>query len=70
MADLVVAITEHDGKMTDQLLDQYRHQLEIGEGPIGLQHCKLRIMAARNALVTETAVEFENFGEARDQKAL
>ena len=44
--NLVIGIAQHGGEMTDELLDQHRHKLEIRIGPVGLQHGKLGIVTA------------------------
>ena len=65
MLDLQAA-AEFLRQVAGQLFDEVGHFLEIGESPIRFQHGELRIVAARDALVTEAAVEFENLGKATD----
>src|SRR5438270_13998295 len=50
--------------MTNHFLYQVRNLLEIGIGPIRLQHGELGIVPPRNSLVPEIAIEFENFIES------
>src|SRR5205823_13874643 len=52
------------GHMTNHFLYQVRNLLEIGIGPIRLQHGELGIVLPRNSLVPEIAIEFENFIES------
>jgi hypothetical protein len=64
------AAAEFLREVAGEFLDEVGHFLEVGEGPVGFEHGELRIVAARDALVAEVAVEFEDFGEAADQQAL
>ena len=54
----------------DHILNQLRHRLEIGVGPVGLEHGELGIVAARDAFVAEIAVDLEDLGEAADEQPL
>ena len=56
--------------MTDEFLEQVRHFFEISVGPVNFQHRKFRIVLPRNAFVPEIPVQFEDFGESANQKAL
>ena len=62
--------TDLFGRMTNQFFDQVRHFLEIGVGPVNFQHGKFRIVLPRNAFIPEISVQFEDFGESANQKAL
>ena len=64
------AAAEFLREVAGEFLDEVGHFLEVGEGPVGLQHGELRIVAARDALVAEVAVEFEDLGETADQQPL
>ena len=55
--------------MADQFLDQVRDLLEIGVGPIGLEHGELWIVLSRDSFVPEIPVQLEHFVEAADQQA-
>ena len=56
------------GKMTNQFFDQIRDLLEIGIGPVGLEHGEFRIVFPGNSFVAKIAVDFENLVESADQK--
>lgn len=53
-------------EVADHLFDEVGHDFEVAEGLVGFEHGELGVVAAGDALVTEVAVEFEDFGEAAD----
>ena len=70
VVDLVIGIAKHDGQMADQLLHHHGHELEIGIGPVSLQHGELGIVTARDSFVTETPVQLEDLWKSGHQEPL
>src|ERR1700719_5095830 len=56
--------------MANEFFDEVRDLLEIGVGPVGLEHGEFRIVFSRNAFVPEIAIELENFVEPAHEQAL
>src|SRR5438132_7964132 len=57
-------------EMADEFLDQLGHFFKIGVSPIGFEHRELRVVPARDAFVSEVAVELENSVEPADEQPL
>src|SRR4051812_32473040 len=55
---------------TDEFFDEIRDLLEIGIGPIGLEHCEFRIVLPRDPFVAKVAIDFKYLVEPGHQQTL
>ena len=58
------------GEMADHLFDEVGHDFEVTEGLVGFEHGELGIVTTGDSFVPEIAIEFEDFCQATDEKAL
>src|SRR5437764_707142 len=68
--DLRSAFRNRRRQVTDHLFHEVRDLLEIGVGPIRLEHRELGIVFPRNAFVAKIAIQLEDLVEAADEKPL
>src|SRR3990172_8418475 len=57
---------EDDG--ADHLFAKVHHLVYVRIGPVKLQHRELRIVARRNALITEVAIQLKDFFKTADKQ--